>query len=124
VSGAGRAAKVEEVLLRGAALLELRLAPCGNTILGGELSHRLPAFFQISEILQQHAVDKDVAAAHLAQQNALGGIVEEADVITGDEALPPIRIKLRVHKRITSHSFALQTILRVVYSVHILWENT
>jgi hypothetical protein len=31
---------------------------------------------------------------------------------------------LWVRKRTTSRSFALQTILRVVYSVHVLWENT
>jgi hypothetical protein len=37
-----------------------------------------PALFQTGEIFQQYAVYKDVAAAHLAQQHPLSGIVEEA----------------------------------------------
>ncbi len=44
---------------------------------------------QRRKILRQHAVNEDIAAAHFAQEDALGGVVEEADVVKGNIASAP-----------------------------------
>ena len=36
------------------------------------------------EVVLEQAVDEDVAAADFAQEDALGGVVEEADQVPGD----------------------------------------
>src|SRR6266508_2423740 len=44
---------------------------------------------QRREVLQQHAVDEDVAAADLAQEYPAGGIIQERRVVPGHCVLPP-----------------------------------
>jgi hypothetical protein len=42
----------------------------------------------LGEAAQQHAVDEDVAAADVAEQDALGGEIKEVDVAKGWSTLP------------------------------------
>ena len=39
------------------------------------------------EVLQQHSVEEDVAAADLAEQDALSGIIQELDVMPRSQAV-------------------------------------
>jgi len=44
---------------------------------------------QRCKVLQQQAVDEDVAASHLAQEDAFSGIIEEARVMPGNRPAAP-----------------------------------
>jgi len=66
----------------------MRPQPAAHPTLPAISIHGTRFPLKVGKILQQHAMHKDVATTDLAQQNALGGIVEEAGVVARRVVVP------------------------------------